>query len=47
VVHRSAWESVTEREEFVGRLSFASRFPQYLAWLLEMDKLLNDEKATL
>lgn len=29
-VRRSDWESVTEIEEFVGRLSFASRFPQYL-----------------
>lgn len=27
---RSAWERVTEREEFVGRFSFGSRFPQYL-----------------
>jgi hypothetical protein len=29
-VRRSDWESVTLRDEFVGRLSFASRFPQYL-----------------
>lgn len=29
-VRRSAWERVTETEEFVGRLSFASLFPQYL-----------------
>ena len=29
-VRRSAWASVTEREEFVGRLSFGSRLPQYL-----------------
>ena len=29
-VRRSDWERVTEREEFVGRLSFASRLPQYL-----------------
>lgn len=25
-------ESVTEREELVGRFSVASRFPQYLWW---------------
>jgi hypothetical protein len=29
-VRRSSWERVTERELLVGRLSFASRFPQYL-----------------
>lgn len=29
-VLRSACERVTEREEFVGRLSLESRFPQYL-----------------
>ena len=29
-VRRSAWDSVTEIEELVGRLSFGSRFPQYL-----------------
>ena len=29
-VRRSSCESVTEREELVGRLSLASRFPQYL-----------------
>jgi hypothetical protein len=29
-VRRSFCESVTEIEEFVGRLSFGSRFPQYL-----------------
>jgi hypothetical protein len=29
-VRRSAWERVTERELLVGRLSLASRFPQYL-----------------
>lgn len=29
-VRRSSWESVTEREEFVGRLREASRLPQYL-----------------
>ena len=29
-VLRSACERVTEREEFVGRLSEESRFPQYL-----------------
>ena len=29
-VRRSAWSSVTERDELVGRFSFASRFPQYL-----------------
>lgn len=29
-VRKSAWESVTEREELVGRLRVASRFPQYL-----------------
>jgi len=28
-VRRSACESVTEMEEFVGRFSFGSRFPQY------------------
>jgi hypothetical protein len=27
---RSRWERVTEREEFVGRLSLVDRFPQYL-----------------
>ena len=27
---RSAWERVTEREEFVGRFSLGSRLPQYL-----------------
>lgn len=34
MVARSAWERVTEREEFVGRFSFASRFPQYLGVLV-------------
>lgn len=29
-MRRSACERVTERELFVGRLSFASRLPQYL-----------------
>lgn len=29
-VRRSDCESVTDIEEFVGRLSFGSRFPQYL-----------------
>jgi hypothetical protein len=29
-VRRSAWERVTEREEFVGRFRVASRLPQYL-----------------
>lgn len=29
-VRRSAWERVTDTEEFVGRFSFGSRFPQYL-----------------
>jgi hypothetical protein len=29
-VLKSAWERVTETEELVGRLSFGSRFPQYL-----------------
>jgi len=29
-VLRSACERVTEREEFVGRFSLESRFPQYL-----------------
>ena len=29
-VRKSAWERVTETEELVGRLSFGSRFPQYL-----------------
>lgn len=29
-VRRSDWERVTDTEEFVGRLSFGSRFPQYL-----------------
>lgn len=29
-VRRSFWERVTEIEELVGRLSFGSRFPQYL-----------------
>ena len=33
-VRRSDWERVTETEELVGRLSFASRFPQYLKILL-------------
>lgn len=32
-VRRSDWERVTEMEELVGRLSFASRFPQYLKML--------------
>jgi hypothetical protein len=32
-VRRSDWESVTLRDEFVGRLSFASRFPQYLRFI--------------
>ena len=32
-VLRDFWESVTLREEFVGRLSLTTRFPQYLfAW---------------
>jgi hypothetical protein len=29
-VRRSDWERVTLRDEFVGRLSLGSRFPQYL-----------------
>jgi hypothetical protein len=29
-VRRSSWERVTLREELVGRLSLASRLPQYL-----------------
>lgn len=29
-VRRSAWDKVTDMEEFVGRLSFGSRLPQYL-----------------
>lgn len=29
-VRRSSCERVTDKEELVGRLSFASRFPQYL-----------------
>jgi hypothetical protein len=29
-VRKSDWESVTEREELVGRLSLVSRLPQYL-----------------
>jgi len=29
-VRRSSCESVTERDELVGRLSLVSRFPQYL-----------------
>ena len=29
-VRRSDWESVTEREELVGRLREGSRLPQYL-----------------
>lgn len=29
-VRRSRWERVTDREEFVGRLSVGSRLPQYL-----------------
>jgi hypothetical protein len=27
---RSRWERVTDNDEFVGRLSFVDRFPQYL-----------------
>lgn len=30
-VLRSAWARVTLRDEFVGRLSLVSRFPQYLS----------------
>ena len=33
-VRRSDCESVTLREEFVGRLSVGSRLPQYLRWML-------------
>jgi len=33
-VRKSAWERVTETEELVGRLSFGSRFPQYLDLLI-------------
>lgn len=33
-VRKSSWDSVTEIDEFVGRLSFGSRFPQYLYFLL-------------
>lgn len=29
-MRRSDWERVTERDELVGRLSLASRLPQYL-----------------
>lgn len=32
-VWRSAWERVTLRDEFVGRFSLASRFPQYLLYI--------------
>lgn len=32
-VRRSAWESVTESEELVGRLRARSRFPQYLEFV--------------
>lgn len=28
---RECWERVTLREEFVGKLSLVSRFPQYLS----------------
>lgn len=33
-VRRSDWDRVTEREEFMGRLSFVSRLPQYLLGVL-------------
>jgi hypothetical protein len=35
-VRRSAWERVTETEEFVGRFNFGSRFPQYLGNVSKM-----------
>ena len=31
VERRWSWSSVTDRDEFVGRISLVSRFPQYLA----------------
>ena len=37
-VLRSACERVTEREEFVGRLSEESRFPQYLQRVSNEDR---------
>lgn len=40
-VRRSAWDRVTERELLVGRLSFASRFPQYLIEMLSVKVLVH------
>jgi len=43
---RSLWESVTEREEFVGRLSFGSLLPQYLITLKLMSVSYEREKES-
>ena len=34
-VRRSDWSRLTERDELVGKLSFGSRFPQYLEGVSE------------
>lgn len=46
---RSAWERVTEREEFVGRLSEESRLPQYLycvSYVLERRRKAESDLTT-
>lgn len=45
-VRRLDWESVTEREELVGRLRVGSRFPQYLVGGgLDVEGRVGDEQA--
>ena len=42
-VRRSDWESVTEREELMGRLSLVSRLPQYLGCFVSLGRSLRKE----
>jgi hypothetical protein len=44
-VRRSDCERVTEREELVGRLSLASRLPQYLVGFVSLRRLLRGERV--
>lgn len=44
-MRRSDCERVTEREELVGRLSLASRFPQYLEAFVSLRMPLRGRKC--
>jgi len=44
-VRRSDCERVTEREELVGRLSLASRLPQYLVCFVSLGRSLGRERV--